>query len=275
MNILICVKQVPDTTEIKVDPVTNTLMRAGVPSIVNPFDACALETAARIKDETPDTKIVIVSMGPEQAKVALTECLAVGADRAYLISGRGFGGSDTLATSYILSCAVRKLEELEGKFDIIFCGKQAIDGDTAQVGPELAEHLGLAQVTCALEAKTNGNTVQVRRKTERGSEILGVEMPCLITMTKTAYEPRYASSRKKREVAKQEIPTLDENSFEIDLTRAGLKGSPTKVKKTFTIPQNSTGVIFHEATERQSTISLFELLVKGNILQLGVRYGNE
>ena len=151
-NILVCIKQVPDTTEIRIDPVKKTLIREGVPSIVNPFDAYALELAARIKDKEPGTKITLVSMGPPQAENALRECLAVGGDKAYLVSGREFGGSDTLATSYILSCAIKKLEELEGKFDIIFCGKQAIDGDTAQVGPEIAEHIGLPQVTYAFNA---------------------------------------------------------------------------------------------------------------------------
>ena len=153
MKILVCVKQVPDTTEIKIDPVTNTLIRAGVPSIVNPFDACALEVAARIKDVTPDTEITVLSMGPMQAKEALTECLAVGADKAYLCSDRVFGGSDTLATSYILASAIAAIEEKEGKFDLIFSGKQAIDGDTGQVGPEIAAHMGLAQVTYASEVK--------------------------------------------------------------------------------------------------------------------------
>ncbi len=144
MNMLVCVKQVPDTTEIKIDPVNNTLIREGVPSIVNPFDGYALEAAARIKDKDPDAKIVVLSMGPEQAKAALKECLAIAADKAYLVSGRAFGGSDTLATSYIISEAIKKVEEKEGKFDVIFCGKQAIDGDTAQVGPEIAEHLDSA-----------------------------------------------------------------------------------------------------------------------------------
>ena len=150
MRILVCVKQVPDTAEIKIDPVTNTLIRAGVPSIVNPFDACALEVAARIKDADPSTEITLLSMGPDQAKDALRECLAVGGDKAYLCSDRKFGGSDTLATSYILSRAIAAVEAKTGeKFDLIFCGKQAIDGDTAQVGPEIAEHMDLPHVTLA------------------------------------------------------------------------------------------------------------------------------
>ena len=159
-NILVCIKQVPDTTEIRIDPVKKTLIREGVPSIVNPFDAYALELAARIKDKEPGTKITLVSMGPPQAENALRECLAVGGDKAYLVSGREFGGSDTLATSYILSCAIKKLEELEGKFDIIFCGKQAIDGDTAQVGPQISEHLDIPVISYAKAIKVAKGMLQ-------------------------------------------------------------------------------------------------------------------
>ena len=145
MKMLVCVKQVPDTTEIKIDPVKNTLIRDGVPSILNPFDGYALEAAARIKDADPDSTITVVSMGPEQANAVLKESLAIAADNAYLVSGREFGGSDTLCTSYILSEAIKEIEKTEGKFDIIFCGKQAIDGDTGQVGPGIAEHLDYPQ----------------------------------------------------------------------------------------------------------------------------------
>ena len=157
MKILICVKQVPDTNEIKIDPVTNTLIRDGVPSIVNPFDGYALEAAARIKDNAPDTEIVVLSMGPQQAETALRECLAIAADRAYLVTDRIFGGSDTLATSYILSKAVEKVEELEGsKFDAVFCGKQATDGDTAQVGPELGGAFRLPAGNLCTGSKNGG-----------------------------------------------------------------------------------------------------------------------
>ena len=198
MNILVCVKQVPDTTEIKIDPVKNTLIRDGVPSIVNPFDGYALEAAARIKDKNPDTKIVVLSMGPPQATAALKECLAIAADKAYLVSGRTFGGSDTLATSYILYNAVKKVEELEGaKFDAIFCGKQAIDGDTAQVGPELAEHLGYPQVTYGLEAEVDGDMLKVKKEVEEGVEVIGVKFPCLVTYTKPAWDPRYPTIKRK------------------------------------------------------------------------------
>ena len=143
MNIFVCAKQVPDTNEIKIDPVTNTLIRKGVPSILNTYDGFALEQALRLKDKNPEIKITVISMGPPQADQMLRDCLAVGADNAYLVTDKKFGGSDTLATSYIISEAIKKVAQTEGEPDMVFCGLQAIDGDTAQVGPELAEHLDL------------------------------------------------------------------------------------------------------------------------------------
>ena len=255
MNMLVCVKQVPDTTEIKIDPVTNTLIRAGVPSILNPFDGYALEAAARIKDADPSAKIVVLSMGPEQAKAVLKESLAIAADKAYLVSDRAFGGSDTLATSYIISETIKKVEELEGKFDIIFCGKQAIDGDTAQVGPEIAEHLGLPQVTYGLEAEVDG------------VEVIGVKMPCLLTFTKPAWDPRYPTIKRKMAANRAEIPTLTAADLPtIDLTQAGLKGSPTKVKKTFVPQKKSGGVKIKEETAEDSAKKLFQLLSDASII---------
>ncbi len=267
MNILVCVKQVPDTTEIKIDPVKNTLIRDGVPSILNPFDGYALEAAARIKDKDPDTKIVAVTMGPPQAVAVLKECLAIAADKAYLVSGRTFGGSDTLATSYILSQAIGKIEETEGKFDAIFCGKQAIDGDTAQVGPEIAEHLGLPQVTYGLEAEVDGDTVKVKKEVEEGVEVIGVKIPCMVTFTKPAWDPRYPTIKRKMAANKAEIPTLTAADLPtIDLEKAGLKGSPTKVKKTF-VPQKKTGgVKIAEEDNAASAKKLFELLSGASII---------
>ena len=266
MNVLVCVKQVPDTTEIRIDPVTNTLIRSGVPSIVNPFDGYALEAAARIKDRDPDAKIVVLSMGPEQAKAALRECLAIAADKAYLVSDRAFGGSDTLATSYILSETIRKVEELEGRFDAIFCGKQAIDGDTAQVGPEIAEHLNYPQVTYALEAEAEGERLKVKKEVEEGAEIIGISMPCVVTFTKPAWDPRYPTIKRKMAANRAEIPTLTADLPAIDLTRAGLKGSPTKVKKTF-VPQKKTGgVKIREASNEDSARKLFQLLSDSNVI---------
>lgn len=261
MNMLVCVKQVPDTTEIKIDPVTNTLIRAGVPSILNPFDGYALEAAARIKDADPSAKIVVLSMGPEQAKAVLKESLAIAADKAYLVSDRAFGGSDTLATSYIISETIKKVEELEGKFDIIFCGKQAIDGDTAQVGPEIAEHLGLPQVTYGLEAEVDGDTVKVKKEVEEGVEVIGVKMPCLLTFTKPAWDPRYPTIKRKMAANRAEIPTLTAADLPtIDLTQAGLKGSPTKVKKSFTPQHNKTCVLVEEDSLSVSAVKLVALL---------------
>ncbi len=267
MNILVCVKQVPDTTEIKIDPETNTLIRKGVPSIVNPFDGYALEAAARIKDKDPDTKIVVVSMGPEQAKEALRECLAIAADKAYLVTDRAFGGSDTLATSYILSETVKKLEELEGKFDAIFCGKQAIDGDTAQVGPEMSEHLGLPQVTYGLEAEVDGDMIKVNKEVEDGVDVIGVKMPCLITFTKPAWDPRYPTIKRKMAAKRADIPSLTaEDLTTIDLEKAGLKGSPTKVKSTF-VPQKKTGGLkIEEESNEESAKKLFVTLSDAGII---------
>lgn len=259
MNILVCVKQVPDTTEIKIDPVTNTLIRAGVPSIVNPFDAYALEIALRIKDSN-GAKVVILTMGPEQAKAAIKECLAMGADKAYLCSDRAFGGSDTLATSYILSKTIETIEKTEGKFDVIFCGKQAIDGDTAQVGPEMAEHLGYPQVTYAVEASCKEDELVVKREVEEGYEMIAVKTPCLITVTKPKFDPRFPTIKGKMAAVRAEIPVLTSAEIVLDLTQAGLKGSPTKVKKTFTPPVKQGGVLIKEESGAASAQKLVQLL---------------
>lgn len=266
MNMLVCVKQVPDTTEIKIDPVTNTLIRDGVPSILNPFDGYALEAAARIKDKDPEAKLVVVAMGPEQAKAVLKESLAIAADKAYLVSGREFGGSDTLATSLILSAAIKKIEETEGKFDIIFCGKQAIDGDTAQVGPEIAEHLGYPQVTYGLEAEVDGDLVKVKKEAEDGAQIIGVKMPCLLTFTKPAWDPRYPTIKRKMAANKAEIPTIGFADLGLAAEQCGLKGSPTKVKKSFCPEKKASGLKIQEAEAADSAKVLFAKLSEAGIL---------
>jgi electron transfer flavoprotein beta subunit len=267
MKMLVCVKQVPDTTEIRIDPVKNTLIRDGVPSIVNPFDAYALEMAARIKDANPGSEIVLLSMGPEQAKAALKECLSVGGDRAILLSDRPFGGSDTLATSYILATAIKKIEAQEGAFDIIFCGKQAIDGDTAQVGPETAEHLGIPQITYAVEVAVEDGLVKVKREVDEGFELIGAKMPCLVTATKPFFEPRYPSIKSKMAANRKEITVYTcADLDQIDTTAIGLKGSPTKVKKTFTPPVKSGGVMIHEESGADSAKKLFSSLVDAAVI---------
>ena len=274
MRILVCVKQVPDTAEIKIDPVTNTLIRAGVPSIVNPFDACALEVAARIKDADPSTEITLLSMGPDQAKDALKECLAVGGDKAYLCSDRKFGGSDTLATSYILASAIQSIEEKEGKFDLILAGKQAIDGDTGQVGPEIAAHMGLAQVTYAAEVSVDGDDIIVKRESDKGYDMISVQKPAIVTVVKTEFDPRYPTIKSKMAARKKEITVItSEDIPNIDLTRCGLKGSPTKVRKTFTPVKNKNCVMVNEGEVEVSAVKLVDLLVDAKVLLGG--YGHE
>lgn len=267
MNILVCVKQVPDTTEIKIDPVKHTLIRDGVPSIVNPFDGYALEAAARIKDKDPTSKIVVLCMGPEQAKAALKECLSIAADKAYLVSGRKFGGSDTLATSYILYNAIQKVEETEGKFDAIFCGKQAIDGDTAQVGPEIAEHLGYPQVTYGLEAEAVDGGLVVLKEGEDAKMKVGIQCPCVVTFTKPSFDPRYPTLKRKLAANRAVIPVLGEDAFpEIDNTRIGLKGSPTHVKKTFVPVKKSGGVMIREESGAEAAAKLAALLSEAHVM---------
>lgn len=268
MNILVCVKQVPDTTEIKIDPVTKTLIRDGVPSIVNPYDTYALENAARIKDKDPNAKIIVMSMGPEQAKAALKECLAIAADKAYLITDRSFGGSDTLATSYILSEAVKKVEELEGiTFDAIFCGKQAIDGDTAQVGPEIAEHLGLPQVTYALEAEPVEGGLKVIQQGPENKQVIAVANPCVITFTQPEWEVRYPTIRRKMAANRADIPNLTAVELSgINLERCGLKGSPTRVKSTFVPVHDSNIVMIQEETLEESAVKLANILSEEHII---------
>ncbi len=268
MNMLVCIKQVPDTTEIKINPETNTLIREGVPSVVNPFDAYALECAAKLKDANPGSKIVVCSMGPEQAKTALKECLSVGGDKAYLINGKEFGGSDTLATGYALATAKAKIEELEDcKFDVVFCGKQAIDGDTAQTGPQLAENLGLPQVSYAYECwmQENGK-LKVKQESEDGFEIMELPIPCLITVTKPDYEPRYATIKTKMAANKAKIEVLTAEDAGIDTGKVGLKNSATRVIKTFSPPRKTGGVIIKEETNEESAAKLFEVLRDKSII---------
>lgn len=267
MRILVCVKQVPDTTEIKIDPVTNTLIRAGVPSIVNPFDACALEVAARIKDIHPETEITVLSMGPMQAKAALKECLAVGADKAYLCSDRAFGGSDTLATSYILASAIQSIAEKEGEFDLILGGKQAIDGDTGQVGPEIAAHMGLAQVTYAAEVNMNGDEIIVKRESDQGHDIISVKKPAVVTVIKTAFDPRFPTLKAKMAANKKPIEVITAADMpNIDLEKCGLKGSPTKVRKTFTPVRNKNCIKIDEPDVVLSAEKLVHLLSDAKVL---------
>lgn len=256
MNILVCVKQVPDVEEIQWDPVTKTIVRESAPAIVNPFDRYAVETSALIKDEAPDdTKVILLSMGPDQAKDALYECLAVGGDEAYLLCGRVFAGADTLATSYALSCAIRKIEEVEGTIDLILCGQQSSDGDTAQVGPELAEHLSFPHITNANFVIPKEGHVEVTRRRNDAVQTIASPYPCVITVARTKEEPRYASSRKKREATRKEIHVLTEQDLVFDAARVGLNGSPTRTVETFCVEHQKQSVILNGPDAAQQLFS--------------------
>lgn len=268
MRICVCVKQVPDTTEIRIDPEKNTLIRDGVPSIVNPFDGYALEAAARIKDGDTNSEITVISMGPQQAKSALKECLAIGADKAYLVTDRLFGGSDTYATSYILKNAIEYVEKKDGKFDVIFCGKQAIDGDTAQVGPEIAELLDYPQITYGLEVTEVDNTkIRVLKEGNDYNTVLEMDLPGLVTFTKPSFSPRYPSLKSKIQANRKEIMEITINELtDIDQERIGLKGSPTRVKRTFVPVRNKDTVFIKEETAELAAAALFKSLNENNII---------
>ena len=262
MNTLVCMKQVPDTTEIKIDPEKHTLIRDGVPSIVNTFDTYALEMACRLREKAGGT-VTVISMGLPQAQKALRSCLAAGADQAFLISDRPFGGSDTLATSYIISQAITWLEQKNGRpFDLILCGKQAIDGDMAQVGPELSEHLHRSLVTYVSELEYQTDEFVVKRENDAGYDQIGVKAPCVITVVKTAYEPEYPTLKSKVEAEWAEIPVITSETLKetLDLTRCGLKGSPTKVVRTTTPEHISQCVYIKESSSQKIAIKLAELL---------------
>lgn len=246
MKIIVCVKQVPDTTEVKIDKKTNTLIREGVPSILNPDDANALEQALALKDTLSDVTVTVLSMGPPQADVMLRECLAMGADEAILLSDRAFGGSDTWATSNALAAAIRKI----GEYDIIFAGRQAIDGDTAQVGPQISEKLDIPQITYVEDMELIGDKLRVRRQLEDGYEMIEASMPILLTAVKELNEPRHMFIDKIFDAYQKEIPILTINDVDITTQEVGLKASPTRVFRSFTPEVKGQGVIL-EGTEKE------------------------
>jgi electron transfer flavoprotein alpha/beta subunit len=261
LNILVCVKQVPDTTEVKIDKEKGTLIREGVPSILNPDDANALEEALRVKDEHSDVTVTVVSMGPPQAADMLRECLAMGADDAFLLSDRSFGGSDTWATSNVIASGIKKI----GKFDIIFAGRQAIDGDTAQVGPQISENLMIPQVTYVQKFEIKGNEVMVHRQLEDGYEIIKVNTPVLLTAVKELNEPRYMAVDKIYDAYKKEITVLTNKELKIEDTQVGLKASPTKVFKSFTPELKGKGIMF-EGTPKNVVDKLVVALKQKHII---------
>jgi electron transfer flavoprotein beta subunit len=264
MNILVCIKQVPDTREIRIDPETGTMIRKGVPSIINPDDLHALEYALTLKDQDPDTHVVVLSMGPLQAKEALIECLCMGADQAILLSDRAFGGADTWATANTLAAAVRRLQP----FDLILCGQQAIDGDTAQVGPQLAERLAIPQITYAQSVRLENHSVQVERQMEDGYQLVKADLPVLITATRKLNQPRYMNIRDivKIHQADDPVQVWGLEDLDLDPGQVGLKGSPTRVKRSFS-PAASSEVRFFSGTADEMAASLIDSFRTLNLIE--------
>ena len=256
MNIVVCVKQVPDTTVVKIDPKTGTLIRDGVPSIINPEDKHALEAALQLK-EAHGGKVTVVSMGLPMAKAALREALCMGADEAILLTDRVLGGADTLATSKSLAGVIKKLD-----YDIVFAGRQAIDGDTAQVGPEIAEHLNIPQVTYVQDVKVEGDSLIVNRALEDGHQIVEVKTPCLLTAIETLNEPRYMNVGNIFATSDNDIKVMSAEDIDVDKSELGLKGSPTKVKKSMTKEVKGAGELVKEDAKAAATYVLGKLKEK-------------
>ncbi len=242
MHTVVCIKQVPDSAQIRVHPVTNTIMRQGVPTIINPYDLFALEAALRLRDLHGGT-ITVLTMGPPMAEDSLRRALCFGANRAVLLTDRAFAGSDTLATSFALSQAVKKIGDTFGPVDIVFTGKQTIDGDTAQVGPGIARRLGLNQLTYVAaisEVNIEAGTIIAERRAEGGVQVLQTKLPCLITMLEGTNEIRRGSIDVALRAARAEIVTWNAAAAGITETvKCGLKGSPTVVKRVFAPPARS------------------------------------
>lgn len=257
LKIVVCIKQVPDTTEIKINPATGTLIRDGVPSIMNPDDKGGLELALQLKDKF-GAHVTVITMGPPQADVMMREALAMGADRAILLSDAKFAGSDTLATSYAISGLLRKLE-----WDLIVAGRQAIDGDTAQVGPQLAEHLGLPQISYVAGLEYDGKgKLTVRKETEEGYQMLEAGTPCVLTVLASAYTARYMSVQGIVDAYAREVEIWNAGMIDVDETKLGLKGSPTRVVKSFGKSLKSAGEVYDVEPEEAVGIIMSKLKEK-------------
>ncbi|MGL6105646.1 electron transfer flavoprotein subunit beta [Romboutsia sp.] len=260
MKIVVCVKQVPDTNEVQINHETGTLIREGVPSIINPDDKNAIEQALKIKDTRDDVSITVLSMGPIQADVALREALAMGVDEAILLSDRAFAGSDTWATATILAAAINKI----GNYDIIFCGRQAIDGDTAQVGPEIAEFLNIPQITYVEKLEVESKKVRAHRATEEGYYVIESEYPVLLTAIKELNKPRYPRMRLIHDAyqADANLKIWNCSDIDVDLTQIGVKNSPTNVYKSFVPVREFKGTTLegtYKEIAEQVVINLHEI----------------
>lgn len=258
MKIVVCIKQVPDTAEVKLDPKTNTLIRDGVPSIINPDDKAGIEAAICLK-ETVGGTVTVVCMGPPQADVALREAMAMGCDHAYLLSDRAFGGSDTYATAHIIAAGLKTID-----YDVIITGRQAIDGDTAQVGPQIAEQLQIPQVSYAQDIKADGNKIIVKRKFEDRYHMIAVSTPCLITTLQEVASPRYMTVAGIVDAYNKEVKVLGFEDLKDKLIpeHIGLKGSPTNVYRSFTKQAKGAGVILNVSADEAVTAIMDKLIEK-------------
>ena len=255
MNIVVCIKQVPGTTEIKIDPDTNTLVREGVESIINPFDTYALEEGVRLKERCGG-KLTVITMGPPQAEQALRETISLGADEAVLVSDRVFAGSDTWATSYVLSRAIATLAD----YDVIVCGRQTLDGDTGQVGPGLSEMLGIPFVAYVSKIEEIGDGyMRVQRMVEEGYEVIEMSLPAVITVVKEINVPRLPSLRGKAKSKSAQIPTWSAEDIGVDPDKSGIPGSPTRVVKIF-FPQRTRKSEMLQGSSQEQVSLLVERL---------------
>ena len=259
MNIVVCLKQVPGTTKVKIDPQTNTLIRQGIENIINPFDTYALEEGVRIKERCGG-KVTVISMGPPQAEQMLREAISLGADEAVLLSDRDFAGADTWATAYTLAAAIKKL----GQFDVVICGRQTVDGDTGQVGPELAEMLGIPLVAYVSRIEElSDKRIQARRMIDEGHEVIESPLPVVITVTKEINLPRLPSLRGIARSQSAVIPVWNTQQLGADPSKVGLTGSFTKVVKIFFPQRTCQAEIFQGEVESQVECLLGKLKDKG------------
>ncbi|MCJ2181928.1 electron transfer flavoprotein subunit beta/FixA family protein [Novosphingobium sp. 1949] len=265
MHIVVCIKQVPDSAQIRVHPVTNTIMRQGVPTIINPYDLFALEEALRLKDRF-GASVTALCMGPPTASESLRKALTFGADRAVLLTDRYFAGSDTLATSYALSMALTRIGADYGTPEIVFTGKQTIDGDTAQVGPGIASRLGLNQLTYIsriVETDLDAGRITVERRAETGTQVLETRLPVLVTMLEATNTMRRGTVEQALSAARAEIVTWNAADVGIeDLTKCGLRGSPTIVKKVFapTARTDKAEIVSNEGSAETRANALIDAL---------------
>ena len=265
MKIIVCIKQVPDTNEVQIDPETNTLIRTGIPVIINPDDKSGIEAALALRDSVPGSTVTVVSMGPPQAEIALREALSMGCDEAVLISGRKFGGSDTLATSTIIAAALGKIG-----YDLIITGRQAIDGDTAQVGPQIAEHLGIPQVSYveSITVEPAGDSLVVLRQYEDRYHKIRVKLPCLLTAIQELAAPRYMTVGGIVSAVNKEVKIIDYEALEdvLDPATIGIKGSPTNVVRTFTKEAKAQGAVLKGLTPDEAVEAIMARLHEAHMV---------